>query len=256
MTVYNFYNPIYHNKQIRGTLTSLTDFSVLNNIKIHNCCTDLQNFIPLIRKNNNFGLDEYKLNRPDLEDDIIVTSSRILIDSTKEPRINLKCKTLVLLDSADIYFGNLGVYPNIGLILQHNPNIKFDKLILLANPSNKDIMYPKYDYIEYYHKFNIERIKKLNMSKEMYKYSRINKEYIRCYNWYFENIGKNLLERFIMGVPIEYSPDGKKINDGLHYYLKLLGIDDNISQVLTNIDTSILTRSDKGLINDIRSSTK
>jgi len=256
MTVYNFYNPVYHDKQIRGTLTSLVDFSVLNNIRIYNCSTDLQNFIPIIKRNNNFGLDEYKLGKPDLEDDIIVTSSRILIDSTKEPRINLKCKTLVLLDSADIYFGNLGVYPNTGLILQHNPNIKFDKLVLLANPANQDIMYPKYEYIEYYHKFIIERIKKLNISKEMYKYSRVNKEYIRCYDGYFENIGKNLIERLILNISVQYLPDGKKVNDGLHYYLKLLGIDDNISQALTNIDTSILTRSDKELINDIRSSTK
>ena len=253
MTVYNFYNPIYHNKHIRGTLTSLTDFSVINHVRIHNCTTDLMNMILLSQKNKYFGLENYNFSDCDCTDDVIITSSRIMLDSVKESKIKLTCKTLVLLDSADIYFGNVGVYPNVGLILQNNPNIKFDKLILLGNPANKELLYHKYEFVEYYHKFNIERLKKLNLKS--IKYSRDQKEWIRVYNSYFENIGKGLIERLIMNVPVQYLPDGKDfndgLNDGLHYYLKYLGIDDNIGQELKNIDTFKLVTNDLSLLKDM-----
>lgn len=255
MTVYNFYNPNLHSNIVRGTLTSVTDFyyhiSKVIKCNIQNCTTDYNGMLKLSNKNNNFGLNGYKLSKLECADDIVVMSSRVLIDSVKFQDIKIECKTLVLLDSHDILLGNLGISGNIGLILQNNPNVKFDNIILLANPSTKNIIFKNYEYIEYYHKFNINRIQNL-YSSTIYEYKRSNKEYIKTYNYYTENIGKNLIERLILNIPVEYSPEGKGIDDGLHYYLKYLGVDDNLEQPLENIDCSKLLLEDIKIIDMLK----
>jgi len=247
MTFYNFYNPSLHSNTVRGTFTSVLD--AFNLIKEHidcnivNTTTEVGNLCMLLQKNKNFNTN-FKISKFEpITDDTIIMSSRVLIDSIKE-NIKLKCKTLVLLDSADICLGNLGIGPDIGSILKNNPKIKFDKLILLANPSNKEVNFEKYEYIEHYHKFNINRLTYL---KEPFKYSRSDKEWIKAYNFYLENIGKGLIERLILNIPVHYSPKGKGFDDGLHYYLKYLGIDDNIEQDLKEIDIKKLTTIKKDL---------
>jgi len=238
---YNFYNPSLHNNSVRGTLTSIVDMYYLNGGTIYNTSTEIGNLHLLSSKNKGFGIDFNIEKLKPINEETVCMSSRVLIDSIKYSEIQIKCKTLVLLDSHDILIGNLGIGPDIGLVLKHNPNIHFDNLILLANPSNKELNYSKYNYIEYYHKFNINR---LNNSLKSIEYSRDQKEYIRTFNCYTENIGKNLIERLILNIPVKYSTKGKGINDGLHYYLKYLDIDDNIDQELINIDCSKLLKSD------------
>ena len=248
MTFYNFYNPSLHSNTVRGTFTSILD--TFNLIKEHidcniiNTTTEVGNLYMLLQKNKDFNTD-FKISKFEpITDNIVIMSSRVLVDSTKED-IKIKCKKLILLDSADIYLGNLGIGPDIGFILKNNPNIKFDKLVLLANPSNKELHFDKYDYIEYYHKFDINRLK---YSREPFNYSRSDKKWIKAYNFYLENIGKGLIERLILNIPVHYSPKGKGINDGLHYYLKYLKIDDNIEQDLKNIDCSKLLKEEKNII--------
>ena len=52
---------------------------------------------------------------------------------------------------------------------------------------------------------------------------------------YIENIGKLIFEYMYLNRTVDYYPYRKHTDDGLHYYLQLFGIDDNI----INIDISV-----------------
>lgn len=52
---------------------------------------------------------------------------------------------------------------------------------------------------------------------------------------YIENIGKLIFEYLYLNRTVDYYPYRKHTDDGLHYYLQLFGIDDNI----INIDISV-----------------
>ena len=60
---------------------------------------------------------------------------------------------------------------------------------------------------------------------------------------YIENIGKILLEYIVLGRKADYYTLNKCIDDGLHYYLSLLGIDDDINNIDINIDKELVYKN-------------
>jgi len=69
-----------------------------------------------------------------------------------------------------------------------------------------------------------------------YAFCRISPVYTGIYEGvYIENIGKLIFEYLYLNRTVDYYPYRKHTDDGLHYYLQLFGIDDNI----INIDISV-----------------
>jgi hypothetical protein len=173
-----------------------------------------------------------------VKDDIIITTLYTL----KQKSYKIKCDKLIILDSLDF-------------LMCHNQNILDDlyyeisktsnEIIVLANPFN--FQFIKYDVIEYYHKFDFDRIKKLATTREVgpeyiqnreqiinpFMYKKFNYErYFKVGDGYYENICKIIYEFNYLNKIISYSPKNKTCDDGLTYYLKLFDIDDNKEQLI------------------------
>lgn len=105
----------------------------------------------------------------------------------------------------------------------------------------------------YYHKFSQERMEFLEKKYKDTVYNRIlvrdlnsrkpafdrfeydgylYKRYRTNGTSYYDNIAKLIFEYRYLGKNVFYSCENKTFNDGLTYYLRLFGIDDNISQYI------------------------
>lgn len=183
---------------------------------------------------------------------------------------NIRAKSLILLDSLDVYTSYLN--DTLKDIL-HKLSYRYKEIFLLANPFNVEI-YKKIKDIprniiidEYYTKLSKDRIltlgKSINNDSILLKSNILSDKYENHYIYdnhmkfintleyngfgycrhymlnngiYIENIGKILLEYIYLGRKTDYYAYNKSLDDGLHYYLKLLDIDDNVD----NLDIKVV----------------
>ena len=57
---------------------------------------------------------------------------------------------------------------------------------------------------------------------------------------YIENIGRILFEFLLNGKQVDYYPINKTIDDGMHYYLEQIGIDDNDTHIDMQVNKSTI----------------
>lgn len=173
----------------------------------------------------------------------------------------IKGDILIVLESLDIYL--LDMENNLDDVLKNISN-NFKYVYILANPMNLEVLkkynYKNIDYIEYYVKLSKERLDKMkdkdpidnrtlirhemlkNKYKNYYLYnSRL--EYINTMKFeqhafcrigthydnihlYMENIGKLIFEYLYMNRNLDYYNYNRVGDDGVHYYMQLIGLDD------------------------------
>lgn len=188
--------------------------------------------IPFLKFNKNFGDPKlfYSVMKPEKKDEeITITRARITICSARllyekmMGRLNLNFKigmgSLFILDSLDLYKSKVNTIPNLNIAIPKN----LKNCFYLSNPAN---FIDRKKNIEYYHKFSKERLDTLpeiGVLKDVFDYSRKDKEKIKVKNIPFENIGKGIFEHLYHHKRVNYYADD--IQDGLYYYLKLFGID-------------------------------
>jgi len=200
----------FHMGRVNGTLTSLIDtyFNLKNlgiDCKLKIATTDpLGSVIQLFKRNNYFGdieiLKSLSLDK-EFESETIICSYKLLTDN-----ISISCNKLIILDSLDNFkYGQL--------------YLPFTNIKVLANPANL-----RSGYLEYYHKFSNKRLSSITNKNTSIFYQRTNKE-IKVRKHYFENIGKIIWENIYLENKVFYSSIGRTIEDGLHFYLKLFGVD-------------------------------
>lgn len=178
----------------------------------------------------------------------------------------IKGDTLIVLESLDIYmlYLNNKLY-DILKIISNN----FKHVYILANPMNLEVLkkynYKNIDYIEYYIKLSKERLDKMGNKddidnrtlirheilidkyKEHYLYnSRL--EYINTLKFkshafcrigtyfngtqlYMENIGKLIFEYLYLNRNLDYYNYNRVGDDGIHYYMKLIELDDKVNNI-------------------------
>lgn len=276
MTIIN-----YANKTISGSIFTLSDlYLFLKNSQTQYNIKQEMIFFDLINKNDfllsknifqalqNYTCTEFSIaNKFKIfEDDIIITSTYVLFHVLPK----LKCKKLIILDSLDYHI--MVDNGTINFILEYYKNID---IIFLLNPFN---FYYKEDKILlkkylYFSKLSDIRLNLLNNSDDdrvlirdkclqnIYKktflyedrYKFINTLQFRKFAFirlqhmqglYIENIGKMLFEFIFLGKEVDYYAANKIVDDGLHFYLEQLGIDDNID----NLDIKI---EQKKLLNKV-----
>lgn len=188
--------------------------------------------IPFLKFNKNFGDPKlfYSVMKPEWIGEKIRVGSRITICSARllyekmMGRLNLYFRmglgSLFILDSLDLYKSKVNAVPNLDIAIPKNLKSCF----YLSNPAN---FIDKKKNIEYYHKFSKERLDTLpdiGVLKNVFEYSRKDKEKIKVKDMPFENIGKGIFEHLYHNKTVNYYAD-HAIKDGLYYYLKLFGID-------------------------------
>jgi hypothetical protein len=163
------------------------------------------------------------------QSDIIIASCELLEQMASGAiDLSIHCDKLILLDSLDLQRSK----HDLNQYLPH-PNT-----VLMCNPANTGILNTR--EVEYYHKIDPERVKnfyKNYIVPDSWSYKRIDKDHILVdENRYFENIGKSIFEKLLLGVTVNYYVDGKTGNDGLCYYLSnLFGIDPHQNQTPLSI---------------------
>lgn len=200
---------------------------------------------------------------------------------------SFKGDNLIILESLDIYLLELDNKLNDVLsALSKN----FKHVYILANPMNLEVLkkynYKNIDYIEYYIKLSKERLDKIGNKddidnrtlirhemlidkyKEHYLYnSRL--EYINTLKFkshafcrigtyfngtqlYMENIGKLIFEYLYMNRNLDYYNYNRVGDDGIHYYMKLIELDDKENHLnligYTNIIKEKLLFNDNDLL--------
>jgi len=219
---------------ISGEFTTVVD--LFYNLKkyidvdFHLCILDkklMSNCIRHLTKNNNSDLLKYITLNTFFESNCIICSSFIIYN-----KIELKTKNLFILDSFDLRKNNYNI-----------PELKNKNIIFFSNPANITKTIP-YKQIEYYHKFSYERLNnfpifyKKNLSEgnlelfldDNFYYKRTKKSNLEIFpGEYFENIGKRIFEHLYHKKNVFYNSEGFSKPDGLFYYLKLFGIDANLS---------------------------
>lgn len=211
----------YHSGFIDEVITSAIDLflnlSKRTNIEFKIITDDIGKFISLCKYNRNFGCPDILqliTNDKQFEADTVICSTKFLND-IKIHNIKVQCNKMILLDSLDI------IKSYYGLIAPLESPCK--DTTLLCNPSNFN-MVESFNYYEYYHKFSRERLDTLITPYEQLLYMRRNKDSIHIIDSiYFENIGKIIFEMLYTKNMVTYYSD--EIEDGLHYYLKLFGVD-------------------------------
>lgn len=172
----------------------------------------------------------------------------------------IKGDTLIVFESLDIYVLNTdNKLDYILSILSKN----FKQIYIMANPMNIEIL-KKYNYknisvIEYYIKLSKERLDKMkdldiidnrtlirhpiliDKYKDYFLYNN-RTEFVNTFKFsrhafcrmghgpnkdiFIENIGKLVFEYLYMNKPLDYYTYHRIQDDGLHYYMKLIGLDD------------------------------
>ena len=207
---------------VNGTLTSLIDvfYSLIERgiavdfkIASNNVGRD---FNWLIRGLGTREYVGYLTNIKHFEAETIVISARLLHDILEDDVVSYKCDRLFVLDS---------------LNLQQRDDLEDAVTVkdctFLVNPANFGTT-SSCEY-EYYHKFSWGRLRHLFHLKEVLNYRRSDKPHIQVRDVYFENIGKTIFEHLHNYSVVNYYADD--IKDGLHYYLKLFGIDSTVDHI-------------------------
>jgi len=273
VTVFNYF------KETNGTLTSTCDaYSGLkkylgNNVDIVTLDDSNQGpgVFPLFSHYNLGNLDITRsLSKSRVvETDVLVTST-FLPSCQYQNGVDIKfnCNRVVLLDSLSFYLAHNmgGVEPYLDFI--ENTLFPGAEVVYLCNPWNQQWV-PKAH--EYYHKLWWPRldynaptttiVEPFNRETRNYKRGT-NKDNIFVHKsfdyarWfvsfgsYVENIGKLLYEFQYHGRTVNYSPRNKEFNDGLTYYLRYLGIDDNVEQEL-DVDLSKLAFTENDFLLEV-----
>ncbi len=141
-----------------------------------------------------------------------------------------------------------------------SPSYSHNNIKILASPFFKQFLIqnniPLTKYQTYYSKLSLERLNNIKVEydglfsdyENYTKYRHINKNFNihkfdkllysrRSDSLYIELKAKTIFEFLYFNKPVYYSAKNKVMDDGLTDYLKLFGIDDNISQEL-NISSS------------------
>lgn len=222
-------------------------------------------------------IKNYTLFDSSIDNDIIDVDTAITVYWTL-PYINwrkVKAKNLIILDSLDMHIAN-----DNGVLHAQLDNIRkyFDNIYILANPFVMTFLkrkcHEKIEYIEYFSKISADRVEKCgNCDKidqrvlvrnrqlcskynDVYVYDKRNERintlsfskhaFARIGHgpkepYYFvENIGKLLFEYMYLGRQPDYYPLNKQLDDGLHFYLQMLDIDDNVENLNINVPKSKL----------------
>jgi hypothetical protein len=198
---------------------------------------ELTTAIPFLRFNRNFG--DFNLIHSIVQDKnvfsarTVICSARLIYEILMGADIEIKCNKLIVLDSLDTYKSKVGIFPDFDDL--------FDTMFYethvsqLSNPAN--FKETRYKQVEYYHKFNVRRLRALKQSgyfKQRYIFNRTNKEKTMIGEGaHFENMGKGIFEHLWFDIPVDYRTEGMFTKDGLWYYLKLVDIDPDKDQTIT-----------------------
>lgn len=259
VTINDYYTEL---SKLYPSCTQLARFDPLNNNynKHVNTYKQLRKYIDL---KNIYPID-YNTHHP-----IIITSFYTIpyIDLNK-----LHGDVLILLDALEVsVFHSTGI---LGEYLDTLAK-QFKYIYLPVNPFNEKIMKKYHltnniSLFEYYTKLSKSRVDKygkdININAILIRDERLKEYYTNYYLYndrqtylntlqftgyafcrispvytgiyegvYIENIGKLIFEYLYLNRTVDYYPYRKHTDDGLHYYLQLFGIDDNI----INIDISV-----------------
>ncbi len=198
--------------------------------------------------------------------DIIIATTECLtslcnIDGTySDFSFKFDCDLMIFLDTLGLWIAS--IYNKLSELQEYIQNIN---TLLLCSPFNFQFNIFS-DVKEYYHKFSNQRINYLKNKymkpryQSMYtahKYKSLKDNQIQTtdeaefiphnyagyiyHRWFerkgmfAENIGKMIYEFVLLDKPVQYKAINKTMNDGLHYYLKYLDVDDSFDQYLSNI---------------------
>jgi len=288
-----------YNGAISGTNTSIIDLyfnlSSRYNIELKYKLTNAKHFRRIffdIKKSIHIKPEKIISNFSNtIESDIVIMSSEILTHKHNKIKFNIICDKLILLDTTGI---SIAIYNNrIDEFFVKDDQLQYNEIILLGNPANKIASKYVDKFINYYHKFSINRLEyiksnakfidkhlttKRNINENEYAHMATFKSYFgdtkvidncdlnhlniknsnllphgcKSYQYqrwiqivpktYLENIGKLIFEFCYLNKPVYYSIKNKTINDGLHYYLKLFNVDDNINQILNITKEEIIEK--------------
>lgn len=227
--------------------------------------------------------DYFSLNCIDQDDIVISTMWQAATNTEWFNFSEIKGKVLILIDCLDIYTEYLADRLD-SLVEKLSSNYK--KVYLLANPINMSVYnkalkhYDNVEMYEYYAKLSTYRIDYFSSKaisgntllrtqilkplypENSYIYADHSKfintltynRYAYCRHFmlenglYIENIGKILFEYLYLGRDVDYYPTNKMIDDGMHYYLKQIEIDDNEARIGLRVNRDLLI--DKLFINE------
>lgn len=235
-------------------LNNPSEFKLLKNIK--NAITK-------------YALIEYDINECVNKDDIVITSYYVLINVDFS---NIKAKSLIILDSLDVYndIKKQKFYDVINSIKQN-----FENVYLLFNTFNYNLIsdIENVTKIEYFSKLSTTRINKLkgletderelirvqelkNSEKKQYLYNNryefINTLKFKSFSFLrmphldsqitVENFGKLFFEYLYLEREVNYYCKNKVVNDGMHYYMKKIGLDSNTDLINIKINKELLLK--------------
>lgn len=224
-------------------------------------------------KNRKFSVFSY--DNIDENDAILTTFWQLIVDAATLNFNRIRAKTLIIIDSLDIYTEYLR--GTIYSVLNNISN-NFVYIYILCNPFNRKILenvkfLPKNIQILQYFvkmpscngicvKYNSDTV--ITKSKVLYnKYANyrqcyyydthnkfVNMNEYGCFAYcrhymlengiYIENIGRILFEFLLNGKQVDYYPINKTIDDGMHYYLQQIGIDDNDTHIDMQVNKSAI----------------
>ena len=222
------------------------------------------------RKFSTFSYDNININ-----DTILTTFWQLIVDGNSLDFSRIKAKTLIIIDSLDVYTEYLR--GTIRSILDNISN-NYTYIYILCNPFNRKILenvkfLPKnIQILQYFVKIPsssnvytghvndvvITKSKmlynKYSKQQQCYYYDTHNKfvdmceynHYAYCRHYmlengiYIENIGRILFEFLLNNKQVDYYPINKTIDDGMHYYLEQIGIDSNKTYIDAQVDKNIV----------------